>query len=64
MSVYEYNKYIDPDAKLSNSFNAEYDTVRYSPAKRIYGKARKAESLCDGLSSKTATMILYFDSIK
>ena len=64
MSVYEYNKYIDPDAKLSNSYNAEYDTVRYSPAKRIYGKARKAESLCDGLSTKTATMILYFDSIK
>lgn len=64
MSVYEYNKYIDPDAKLSNSFNAEYDTVRYSPAKRIYGEARKAESLCDGLSSKTATIILEFDSIE
>ena len=64
MSVYEYNKYIDPDAKLSNSFNADYDTVRYSPAKRIYGEARKAEVLCDGLSAKTATMILEFDSIE
>ena len=64
MSVYEYNKYIDPDAKLSNSFNADYDTVRYSPAKRIYGEARKAEVLCDGLSAKTATMILEFDSLE
>ena len=52
MSVYQYNKYIDPDAKLSNSYSAEFETVRYSPAKRIHGEARKAEVLCDGLSKK------------
>lgn len=63
MSVYQYNKYIDPDAKLSNSYSAEFETVRYSPAKRIHGEARKAEVLCDGLSEKTGTMVLEFESI-
>lgn len=64
MSVYEYNKYIDSSAKLGSSFNADFEIVRYSPSKRIYGEARKAEVLCDGLSAKTGTMILEFDSIK
>ncbi len=64
MSVYEYNKYIDSSAKISNSVNADYDVKYYSTAKRIHGTARKADSLCEGLSSDTGTMVLYFESIE
>lgn len=64
MSVYEYNNYIDSNAEINNYLNSDYDTVQFSPAKRISGKARTAEVLCDGLSAKTGTMILEFESIE
>ena len=63
MSVSEYNLYIDSSASISNSFDADYEVVEYSSAKRIHGTARRADSLCDGLSSDTGTMVLEFSSI-
>ncbi len=63
MSVSEYNRYIDSSANISNSYAADYEVIEYSTAKRIHGTARTADSLCDGLSSDTGTMILKFSSI-
>ena len=62
MSVSQYNSYIDSSANISTTMG-DFEIKTYSSSKRIHGSARRADSLCDGLSSDTGTYVLYFSSI-
>lgn len=62
MTCSEYkNKF---DSSVSTMVGALYaDEITLSPAKRIHGKVITAESIVDGLASKTATKVIDFSSV-
>lgn len=49
MSTSEYTEHFDTSANLSYILGS-FEELEYSPARRIYGRSTKAESVCDGLS--------------
>ena len=64
MSVNDYTHYIDSDASILNSDFASFDTVTFSPSKKVRGIAREADYMVDGLSHETGNIVLEFKSIE
>ncbi len=63
ISVQDYNTYFDENAKLDTPFGADFEALTFSEARTLHGIARRAESLCEGLSDDTGTMVFYFVSM-
>lgn len=62
-SVSDYHTYIDSSATFSSFGFSDFETKTFSSGKKLYGKARNADNMCDGLASKTGQKLLMeFDS--
>lgn len=62
-SVSDYHTYIDSSATFNYIGFSDFETKTYSSGKKLYGKVRNADNMCDGLASKTGQKLLMeFDS--
>lgn len=62
-SVSDYHTYIDSSATFNYIGFSDFETKTYSSGKKLYGKARNADNMCDGLASQTGQKLLMeFDS--
>ncbi len=66
-TVDEYKKEIDPDLDLSNvivsNVMGSYNTIYYSPARRIHGTVITADSVTDNLSETTGDLLIECSSL-
>ena len=62
MTCTEYKNNFDSSASTS-TYSYYADEVTLSPAKRIRGTAKKAESIMSGLAKETGTMVMVFSSV-
>lgn len=54
----DYISMIDNTAKLDDTNNAKFKTVKYNPAKRFIGKTAVAENVCKGLAEAIGSDIV------
>lgn len=66
-SVDDYTKEVDPELDLSNvivsNVMGDYNTIYYSPARRLHGEVVKADTITDNLAETTGDLVIKYSSL-